>query len=226
MAPCFSFVFQFVLQLVLFLIGGYHFWFPLFTESIYCTLFLLDCFDFAYGCTCIFHLFNYYLPDFITATCLRFIFGFLFWVFLKISFNAIVKHLCNLLSWPEIKPRAFGVGAVTPRPQTARKLLTLESIKQRELLQRKPLEYNTKYHPSTSSNLCRMPHPNNKQDKNTDPVISRQDHHLTQPCPSEENQTNKQTNKSQHKSHPIRSLHKPLNQPQERRNQKEERFQP
>ena len=27
----------------------FNFWFPLFTRSIYCTLFLLDCFDFAYG---------------------------------------------------------------------------------------------------------------------------------------------------------------------------------
>ena len=35
------------------------------------------------------------------------------------------------------------------------------------------------------------PHPNNKQNKNTNPVISRQDYHLTQPRPSEENQTNK-----------------------------------
>ena len=28
----------------------YNFWFPLFAGSIYCTLFLLDCFDFVYGC--------------------------------------------------------------------------------------------------------------------------------------------------------------------------------
>jgi len=33
-----------------------------------------------------------------------------------------------------------------------------------------------------------MPHPNNEQNKNTNPVINRQDHHLTQPCPSEEKQ--------------------------------------
>ena len=45
----------------------------------------------------------------------------------------------------------------------------------------------------------------NKQ--NTNPIISRQDYHLTQPCPSEEKQT-----KTQHKSHPIQSLHKPLDQ--------------
>ena len=53
LAPCFSLVVQFVLQLVLFLNGRYNFWFPLFTRSIYCTIFLLDCFDFAYGCICI-----------------------------------------------------------------------------------------------------------------------------------------------------------------------------
>ena len=38
-----------------------------------------------------------------------------------------------------------------------------------------------------------MPHPNNKQSKNTNPIINRQDyHHLTQPCPSEEKQRNTQ----------------------------------
>ena len=36
-----------------------------------------------------------------------------------------------------------------------------------------------------------MLHLNNKQNKNTNPVISRQDYHLTQPCLSEEKQTNK-----------------------------------
>ena len=37
--------------------------------------------------------------------------------------------------------------------------------------------------------------------------------------------TNKQT-KIQYKSHPIQTLHKPLDQPYEGRNQKEERIQP
>ena len=41
-----------------------------------------------------------------------------------------------------------------------------------------------------------MPHLNNKPNKNTNPIIGRQDYHLTQPCPSEEKQT-----KTQHKSH-------------------------
>ena len=37
---------------------------------------------------------------------------------------------------------------------------------------------------------------NNKHNKSTNPVISRQDYHLTQPCPSEENKTKLSTNLS------------------------------
>ena len=37
-----------------------------------------------------------------------------------------------------------------------------------------------------------MHHLNNKQNKNTNPIISKQEYHLIQPCPSEEKQTNKQ----------------------------------
>jgi len=45
--------------------------------------------------------------------------------------------------------------------------------------------------PTTSSTLYRTPHLNNKQNKNINPIINRQDYHLTQTCPSEEKQTNK-----------------------------------
>ena len=38
---------------------------------------------------CIFHYFNYYLPDFVTAVCLGFIFGFSFW---GICFNLTQCH--------------------------------------------------------------------------------------------------------------------------------------
>ena len=68
---------------------------------------------------------------------------------------------------------------------------TLGSTKWWELTQRKPLEYKTQHHPTTSSTLCRMPHLNNKQNKNTNPIISRQDYYPTHPWPSEEKQTNK-----------------------------------
>ena len=36
-----------------------------------------------------------------------------------------------------------------------------------------------------------MLHLNNKENKNTNQIISRQNYHLTQPCPSGEKQTNK-----------------------------------
>ena len=39
-----------------------------------------------------------------------------------------------------------------------------------------------------------MPHLNNKQNKNTSPIISRQAYHLTQPCPPKEKQTNNNNN--------------------------------
>jgi len=38
---------------IFFSTGRNNFWFPLFTRSIYCTLLLLDCFDFPYGYICI-----------------------------------------------------------------------------------------------------------------------------------------------------------------------------
>jgi len=40
-----------------------------------------------------------------------------------------------------------------------------------------------------------MPHLYNKQNKNTNPIISRHDYHLTQPCPSQENKQTNNNNK-------------------------------
>jgi len=37
-----------------------------------------------------------------------------------------------------------------------------------------------------------MPHPDNKQNQITNPVISRQEYHLTQPCLPEEKQISKE----------------------------------
>ena len=45
----------------------------------------------------------------------------------------------------------------------------LGSIKEWELIQRKPLEYKTWHHPTTNSTLCKTTHLNNKQNKNSDP---------------------------------------------------------
>ena len=69
----------------------------------------------------------------------------------------------------------------------------------------KRLEYKTQHHPNTSSILYRTPHLNNKQNKNTNPIISREDYHLTQPCPSEE-KTNEEHNKN--KFNTNHTLHK------------------
>ena len=54
-------------------------------------------------------------------------------------------------------------------------------------------------HPTTSSTLCRMHHLNNKQNKNTNPIINRQDYHLTQPCLSEGKQKQTDNNNNNKK---------------------------
>ena len=84
MAPCFSFVCQFVLRLVLFLTGKYNFDFlclPVQPTVLYFSwtvlTLLMGVYIYVYIYVCIFHYFNYYLPDFVTAICLGFIFGFL-----------------------------------------------------------------------------------------------------------------------------------------------------
>ena len=64
----------------------------MFTGSIYCTSFfvgLSSICSWVYMYMCIFHYFNYYLPDSVTTICLRFIFGFLF---LGICFNLTLCH--------------------------------------------------------------------------------------------------------------------------------------
>ena len=81
----------------------------------------------------------------------------------------------------------------------------------------KPLEYKTWHHTTTSSTLCRTPHLNNKQNKNTNPIISRQDYHLTHHCPPEE----KQTNKNSAQVSPYTKLTQTTGPTLEGRNQKE-----
>ena len=61
---------------------------------------------------CIFHYFNYYLPDFVTTICWGFILVSCFCIFILISLNAITNHLWNPYFWPEIKPWAFWSGSI------------------------------------------------------------------------------------------------------------------
>ena len=84
------------------------------------------------------------------------------------------------------------------------------------------LEYKIWHYPTTSSTLCKMPHLNNKQNKNTNPIISRQDYHLTHHCPPEE----KQTNKNSAQVSPYTKLTQTTGPTLEGRNQKEQRIQP
>ena len=91
-ASCFSFVFQFVLKLVLFLTGKYNFFISFVHQInllyfIFVGLFSLCLWVYMY--MCIFHYFTYYLPDFVTTICLGFIFGF---SFLDICFNLTQCH--------------------------------------------------------------------------------------------------------------------------------------
>ena len=82
----------------------------------------------------------------------------------------------------------------------------------------------TQHHPTTSSTLCRMPHLNNKQNKNTNPAISRHVYHLNQPCPSEEKQTNKQASKNSAQISPYKKLTQTTGPTLEGRNQREKEF--
>ena len=71
-------------RLVLFLTGGYYFWFPLFTcQSI--VLYFLGTIWFClwvYIYVCISHYFSYQLPDFVTDICLWRVFCFSFLCYL------------------------------------------------------------------------------------------------------------------------------------------------
>ena len=79
------------------------------------------------------------------------------------------------------------MGALTPRPSTTGELTQGVSNSENP---HKGDHLNTRpgiTQPPVALCAGRL---NNKQNKNTNPVISRQDHHLTQPCPSEKKQTN------------------------------------
>ena len=79
--------------------GRYNFWFPLFTRSIYCTSFFLDCVDFAYGCIgiCVYSVtlstvvINLCLSVGLLQFCGVFIFSplfsFFFFFFITLMFN-------------------------------------------------------------------------------------------------------------------------------------------
>ena len=117
------------------------------------------------------------------------------------------NHLWNHHFWPEIKPWAFWSGSTdfktldyqrtNPREYEIVRTHTKETTLIQELA-----SSNHQLHPVQDTSSKQE---TNKQTKNLN--HEKTDYNLTQPCPSEEKKT-----KTQHKSHPIQSLHKPLDQ--------------
>ena len=143
---------------------------------------------------CILHYFNYQLPDLAAAISLGSIFGF---SFLGICFNLTQCHYKPLVESSFLtRDQALSLQnrgndsktldhqRTNPREYQIVRTHTKETIGKQDLAS--PNHRQQPMHP----------HLNNKQNKNANPVISRQDYHLTQPCPSEEKQTNKQTKNS------------------------------
>ena len=115
----------------------------------------------------------------------------------------MTNHLWNLHSWPEIKSWAFGVGTLTLRPYPIREL-TLRGIKSWKITERKPLEYKTWHHPTTSSTLCRTPHlKTNKTEIQTQSSAHRITTSLSL---AHQRKKQKQKTKTQHNFHPITKL--------------------
>ena len=86
-------------QLVLFLTSSYNFCFHFLTGSISSTFIFFPTVLVSFMCVyvCVyFPLFCQYLPDFVSAICLRFVVCFLFQCVCFIPFNAITNHLWYL----------------------------------------------------------------------------------------------------------------------------------
>ena len=160
---------------------------------------------------CIFHYFNYYVPDFVTAICLGFIFGFLF---LGICFNLTKCHHKPLvessfltrdqalsLSSGSTDSKSLGYQRTDPRECQIVRTHTKGTAGIQD-----PGSPNHQQHPvqdtSSKQQTKQKYKPNHQQ--------TGLPHHSAFPI---RGKTNKQAKiKAQHISHPTRSLHKPLDQ--------------
>ena len=138
----------------------------------------------------IFHYYNYYLPDFVTAICLGFIFVF---SFLGICFNLInAITTCGIFILMRDQALSLWSGS------TDSKTLDYQRTNPRKYqIVRTPTKETTGIQdPASPGHQCRTPHLNNKQNKiQTQSSADRIPPHSA--FPSEE----KQTKKPQHKSH-------------------------
>ena len=85
--------------------------------------------------------------------------------------------------------------------------ITVESIKQWELTQRKPLEYKTQHHPNRSTTQCRIPHLTTHKTKiQTQSSTDR----IATSLSLAHQRKNRQTNKNSAQISPYQSIQKPL----------------
>ena len=168
-----------------------------------------------YKCIC--HHFNYYLPDFVTAVCLGFIFVF---SFLDICFNFTSCHNKPLVeSLFLTRDQAPSVWSASTDSKTLHHQRTnprgyqivRTHIKETTVIQ-DPASPNHQQHPvqdTSSKQQTKQRYKPSHQQTGLPP-------HSPLPI---RGKTSKQI-KPQHKSHPIRSLHKPLDQSQRAENKK------
>ena len=111
----------------------------------------------------IFHYFNYYVPDFVMAICLVFIFGF--------SFGDICLNPTKYQNKPPVespflaRDQAPSLWSGSPDSKTLDYQKTPNPWEFQRARTPTPLVHKTWHHPTTSSTLCRVPHPNSKQTK-------------------------------------------------------------
>ena len=165
---------------------------------------------------CVFHYFNYYLPDFVTAICLVFTFGF---SFLGICINNIECHnkpSVKSLLLAQDQALSLWVGSADSKTLDYQRTPNPKEYQTERHSQRQPLLYKTQHHLTTSSVLRRKPHPNKDQEKvQTPSSADTMTTSLSLPI------RGKEQNKTQHKSHPIQSLHKPTLRRAEAKRKKE-----
>ena len=111
----------------------------------------------------IFHYFNYYVPDFVMAICLVFIFGFSFG---DICLNPTKYHNKPPVESPFLaRDQALSLWSGSADSKTLDYQKTPNPWEFQRARTPTPLVHKTWHHPTTSSTLCRAPHPNSKQTK-------------------------------------------------------------
>ena len=168
---------------------------------------------------CIFHYLNYYLPDFVTAICLGFMFCFSF--------------LDNCFTLPQCRNKPLVESSFLIRDQTLSLWSGSTDSKTLDYQRNNPREDQTVRTRTKEPIWIQDPaSPNHQQHPVQDASSKRQTKQKYKPNHQQTGlpphsalpiwgKTNKQT-KTLHKTHPIQGLHKPLNQRREETKRKKE----